>query len=86
MKAKIKSGKEHLFCEGYSNDWKNLKYEMIINFSEKYSYLSFKQEKNHLLIYVENGLVDIVFTGYIPMLEFDFYEKNQLVLKILNKQ
>jgi len=85
MNAKIKSGHKYLFSEGCSNRWINLTNEMIINFADKYTYRSFKQVKNHLLISLQEGIpyvIDIVFTSEVPKLEFDFFEKDQLVLKI----
>lgn len=81
MNAKIRRGSELLFCEGESNKYYKLKNEIIINFNDKYTYKSFKQIKNHLLINTTQGEVDIVFTGEPPNLEFDFFEKDQLVLK-----
>ena len=86
MKAKVKSGEHLLFMKGFSNNWENLNTEMIINFADRYTYRSFKQVKNHLLIDTINGEVDIVFTGDTPIdtpiLLLDFYEKDQLVLKL----
>ncbi len=86
MKAKIKSGEEILFSGGCSNEWNNLKDNMIINFINKYTYISFKQVKNHLLIDTTEGEVDIIFTSEIPKLEFGNFCKDQLVLKILIKK
>jgi len=83
MKAKIKSGKELLFCEGVSNNWNNLKDKMIINFMDKYTYKSFFQQKNHLYINTTTKTIDIIFSSEIPILEFDHFEKDQLVLKII---
>lgn len=83
MKAKIKSGKELLFCEGASNNWNDLNEKMIINFMDKYIYKSFTQQKNHLYIYTTNKTIDIVFSSEVPILEFDHFEKDQLVLKII---
>ena len=84
MKAKIKKGGEYLFTEGCSNDWRDLKGEMIINFMDKYSYKNFKQIKNHLFIelYDTNDIIDIVFTGDVPILEFELYDTGQLILKL----
>jgi hypothetical protein len=83
MKAKIKSGHNLLFSEGTSNDWSELKDRMIINFMDKWRYSHFRQWKNHLFIFTLDGTVDIVFTGDIPVLEFDFNEKDQLVFNII---
>lgn len=82
MKAKIKSGNHILFSEGYSNKWDKLIDCMIINFMNKYTYNSYKQFKNHLFIDTTEGIVDIVFTGDIPILEFECFCKDQLILKI----
>lgn len=70
----------HLFTEGASNDWSDIKDNIIINFMRKYTFESFKQEDNHLLI--NDGIIDIVFTGEVPQLEFDSFCKDQLILKI----
>jgi hypothetical protein len=82
MKAKVKSGDHLLFTKGYSNKWDNLKDKMIINFLNKNTYINFKQKDNHLFIETTEGMVDIVFTGEIPELTFDHFEKEQLVLNI----
>ena len=59
----------------------------IINFRDKYTYLSWKQAKtNHLLIETTQGQVDIVFTGEVPILSFNHFEKNQLVLNVAKKE
>jgi hypothetical protein len=83
MKAKIKKGHQILFSEGCSNKWDNIKDYMIINFMNKYSYNSFKQVKNHLLIDTTGGEIDIVFTGETPILEFNYFCKDQLVLNVM---
>ena len=83
MKAKIKTGTDILFSQGCSNDWSDIKDIMIINFMNKYSYISFKQIKNHLIINSTEGEIDIVFTGEVPTLEFQSFCKDQLILKIL---
>ncbi len=82
MKAKIKSGGELLFSEGYSNKWDAIEGEMIINFMEKYTYKSFTQTRNHLFLNTTKGKVDIIFTGLIPLLEFESFCKDQLILKV----
>ena len=83
MKAKIKSGNQILFSEGYSNKWDKITDNMIINFMNKYTYNSFKQVKNHLFIDTTEGEINIVFTGEVPKLEFDNFYKDQLVLKVV---
>jgi len=85
INAKIRKGHEILFSKGHSNDWKNLQKDIIINFKDRYTYKSFKQVGNHLLIDTTEGKVDIVFTGEVPKLEFDIFEKDQLILKIKTK-
>ena len=82
MKAKIKKGQDLLYIKGHSNNWNDLNNEMIINFINKYTYLTFKQINNHLIIETTEGNIDIVFTGEVPKLAFDHFEKDQLVLKI----
>ena len=85
MRAKIKSGGHLLYTSGFSNDWTNLKDIMIINFVDRWTYQSFKQVRNHLIIKTTEGEVDIVFTGETPELEFQIYDKEQLILTILPK-
>jgi hypothetical protein len=84
MKAKVKKGHDLLFSEGISNKWNNLKDCMIINFKNKYTYKNFSQKNNHLLIDTTEGHIVIVFCGEIPKLQFDHFEKDQLVLNIVN--
>jgi hypothetical protein len=83
MKAKIKSGGHFLFTKGASNLWSSINNEMIINFANKYTYLGFQQKKNHLLLYTDEGTIDIVFVSDVPVLEFENYCKDQLILKVL---
>jgi hypothetical protein len=82
MKAKIKSGGEMLFSQGFSNNWNDLEDTMIINFADKYTYKSFKQKGRQLLIETMDEEVVIIFPGDIPVLEFESFCKDQLVLKI----
>lgn len=83
MKAKVKKNKKLL---SVPYQWKNISNTMIINFVNRYTYLSFKQQQNHLLINTTEGIVDIVFIGETPQLEFDYFEKDQLVLNVINKE
>lgn len=78
MNAKIKSG-EHLL---HVNNWDNLKRQMVINFADKNTYLSFRQRKNRLEVKTTVGRVDIVFTGAVPLVTFYQYEKDQLILSL----
>lgn len=82
MKAKVRKGGEHLFLQGHSNNWKKVKDTLIVNFNNRNTYLNFRQENNHLLLETTEGEVDIVFTGEIPIVIFDHFCKDQLVLKI----
>lgn len=82
MKAKIKKGSQILYSEGFSNKWDKLSDCMIINFKNKYVYNFFKQETNRLLIDTIEGEIEIVFTGDTPKLEFDNFDKDQLVLRV----
>lgn len=83
MKAKIKAGADILFSQGASNNWNEIKDCMIINFMDKYTYNSFKQIQNHLLIDTTEGEVDIVFTSQVPKLQFDSFCKDQLILTVI---
>tara|TARA_B110000858_G_C17379651_1_gene283232 strand:+ start:259 stop:510 length:252 start_codon:yes stop_codon:yes gene_type:complete len=83
MRCKIKNGEEHLFMGGFYEKWKTKRNTMIVNFKDKETYLGFKQKKNHLLIDTINGEVDIVFCGEVPKLQFNNYEKDQVVFNCL---
>ena len=83
MKAKLKYGGEELFSEGQSNNWDNIEDTMIINFSKKGTYQTFVQIKNRLVIKTTRGYISIVFTGETPVLKFESYCKDQLVLKVI---
>jgi hypothetical protein len=80
MKAKIKEGEELLFSQGASNNWKDLKDEIIINFNDKGTFISYRQKKNRLIISTLVGTVVIVFTGAIPVIDSGSYNKDQLIL------
>ena len=79
MNFRIKKGKE-LISDEELFIYKN---ELIINFWERYSYIDFKQYKNHLIINTSEGELDVAFTGEIVKLEFSSYCKDQLVLKVV---
>jgi hypothetical protein len=81
MKIKIRKGVNLLST--YLNRFDN---ELIINFKNKYTYNDFKQEKNHLKINTIEGIIDFVFTGEIPIIKLDYYEKDQLVLKVIKNK
>lgn len=82
MKAKVKSGHAILFMPERQFV---ITAVMIINFMNKYTYKSFCQRGNHLLIDSTEGEVDIVFTGETPKLEFESFCKDQLILKIVKE-
>ena len=78
MKAKIKTGHNLLFEQGCH--FNNIKDSLIINFAAKGTFRAFKQRKNHLFIETTGGIIDIVFTGIVPKLEIESYDKCQLIL------
>ena len=80
MKAKVRKGNDLLFPRPDFFEVYNGK--MIINFCNKYTYKSFSQKENHLLIDTTEGVVDLVFTGETPKLEFAEFEKDQLILSV----
>lgn len=79
MKAKVKRGHDILFMPERPFV---ITVIMIINFMNKYTYKSFRQKGNHLILDTTEGEVDIVFTGQTPKLEFDSFCKDQLILKV----
>lgn len=86
MKLKVKSGKRLLFIPNKTALIASFNQRFIINFADKYTYVSFCQKQNHVLIETTGGEVDLVFTGEVPVLEYDSFCKDQLVLKIIQGQ
>lgn len=83
MKIKVKSGAEHLDSITLSKRCGN---HLIVNLKEKWKYIDYKQKKNHLVIQVEDGFIDIVFIGEIPRVEFEQEEKDQLIFKVIENE
>ena len=79
MKLKIKKGSDLVSSFWFSDRHDNI---LVINLNNRWSYKDFKQWKNHLLIYTEQGDVDFVFTGEIPKLEFETQNKEQITFNI----
>lgn len=84
MNCKVRKGQNLLFMAGCR--FYRLVDTLIINFNNKYTFESFTQKTNHLLIKTIEGEIDIVFTGEIPILRFDDFCKDQLVLKIIKPE
>lgn len=84
MKCKVKKGQQLLFMAGCR--FYGLIDTLIINFNNRYTFESFTQKRNHLLIKTTEGEIDIVFTGETPKLQFDNFCKDQLVLKIIKPE
>jgi hypothetical protein len=78
MKAKTKTGLNIL----ETNKW-DFDKRMIINFVDKWIYKNFYQRDNHLFIDTDSDVIDIVFTGEVPTLAFESYDKDQLILKVI---
>lgn len=81
MNLKIKKGSEFLTHTNLTN----IKDELIVNLASKGSYLSYRQVYNHLLIDLDGGFIDLVFTGETPVVVFESYEKDQLIFKLKKK-
>ncbi len=80
MKQKIKQGK-HLvtsFCRD-----KRHGDNLLINLVDKWTYIGFKQKRNHLIIETENGDIDFVFASEVVKLRYDHQEKDQIVFNCL---
>jgi len=86
MSAKIKSGAHLLYPILKDNTVYFENDTMIINFYDRYTYQSFAQKYNHLIIDTTDGLIDIVFTGETPKLEFESFCKDQLILKVVKEE
>lgn len=86
MKLKLKSGESLLFNCKNGDIIDCFRQRFIINFADKNTYLSFRQKQNHVLIETTGGEVDLVFTGVVPILEYDSFCKDQLVIKVIQGQ
>ena len=80
MNLKIKQGKEHMFLPG--THLKNLTEDLIINLNQKWNYEGFTVKRNHLIIQLNEGIIDLVFTGEVPIVTFESYEKDQIIFNL----
>lgn len=55
----------------------------MVNLDNRWTYKSFKQHKNQLVIEATEGTIIGVFTGDIPKLEFQYQNKDQLVFYVV---
>ena len=80
MKLKLRHGKEYIESHVFS---KRFGSHLIINLKDKGTYQGFFQKRNHLVIKLFAGFVDLVFTGEVPKIEFKNYCKDQVVFNVL---
>lgn len=83
MKLKIKHGRELVFSPDGSFELVVYKNELMVNLANRWTYKSFKQHKNKLVIETTEGTIIGVFTGDIPKLEFHYQNKDQLVFYVV---
>ena len=83
MKLKIKHGRELVFSPDNSFELVVYKNELMVNLNNRWTYKSFKQHKNQLVIETTEGTIIGVFTGDIPKLEFQYQNKDQLVFYVV---
>ena len=83
MKLKIKHGRELVFSPDGSFELVVYKNELMVNLDNRWTYKSFKQHKNQLVIETTEGTIIGVFTGDIPKLEFQYQNKDQLVFYVV---
>lgn len=83
MKLKIKHGRELVFSPDGSFELVVYKNELMVNLNNRWTYKSFKQHKNQLVIETTEGTIVGVFTGDVPKLEFQYQEKDQLVFYVV---
>ena len=83
MKLKIKHGRELVFSPDGSFELVVYKNELMVNLDNRWTYKSFKQHKNQLVIETTEGPIVGVFTGEVPMLEFQYQNKDQLVFYVV---
>lgn len=83
MKLKIKHGRELVFYPDGSLELVVYKNELMVNIYNRWTYKSFKQHKNQLVIETTEGTIIGVFTGDIPKLEFQYQNKDQLVFYVV---
>ena len=83
MKLKIKHGRELAFSPDGSFELVVYKNELMVNLNNRWTYKSFKQHKNQLVIETTEGTIVGVFTGEVPTLSFQYQEKDQLVFYVI---
>ena len=83
MKLKIKHGRELVFSPDNSFELVVYKNELMVNLNNRWTYKSFKQHKNQLVIETTEGTIVGVFTGDVPTLEFQYQNKDQLVFYVV---
>ena len=83
MKLKIKHGRELVFSPDNSFELVVSKNELMVNLNNRWTYKSFKQHKNQLVIETTEGTIVGVFTGEVPTLEFQYQNKDQLVFYVV---
>ena len=83
MKLKIKHGRELVFSPDGSFELVVYKNELMVNLDNRWTYKSFKQHKNQLVIETTEGTIIGVFTGDVPKLEFQYQNKDQLVFYVV---
>ena len=82
MNLKVKKGGEFLTHTHLTN----LTDELIVNLASKGSFLAYRQVYNHLLIDLDDGVIDLVFTGETPIVVLESYEKDQLIFKLITRK
>jgi hypothetical protein len=83
MKLKIKHGRELVFSTDNSFELVVYKNELMVNLNNRWTYKSFEQHKNQLVIETTQGTIVGIFTGEVPKLEFQYQEKDQLVFYVI---
>lgn len=83
MKLKIRSGKDLVFSPDKSYTIDVYRDRLIVNLQHRWSFKGFRQRKNILVIDTVEGPIRGVFTGVVPMLSFDYQNKDQLVFSVI---
>jgi hypothetical protein len=78
LKFKIK-GENQIISSAYFSREQD---SFIINFWERWGFISYKQKGNQLFIKTENGDAEIRFSGNIPVLGETHEEKSQIVIQV----
>lgn len=83
MRVIVKKGGEHLFLEGCHFDKDIHNKTLIVNLNKRWEYKTSKFKDNHLVIELNDGIVDLTFSSEVKDIIFDYQEKDQLLFNVI---